>query len=81
MMTTNIQKWGNSQGLRIPKLLLDSLNWSENELVEMILKDDEIILRSARAKKPTIEELFSGYEGNAETVEIDWGCPEGKEVW
>ena len=30
-MTTTIQKWGNSQGIRIPKILLDSVQWTENE--------------------------------------------------
>ena len=30
-MTTTIQKWGNSQGVRIPKTLLDTVNWAEDE--------------------------------------------------
>ena len=46
-MTTNIQKWGNSQGLRIPKFLLDTLNWTEGQPIEIVLKNDEIILKSA----------------------------------
>ncbi len=35
-MTTNIQKWGNSQGIRLPKHLLEAIKWHENEEVEII---------------------------------------------
>ena len=50
-MTTSIQKWGNSQGVRIPKILLDTLNWTEGQQIEIILKEDEIVLKSAKEKK------------------------------
>ena len=35
-MTTTIQKWGNSQGIRIPKILLDTVKWNENEELEQL---------------------------------------------
>ena len=31
MATTTLQKWGNSLGFRIPKTILNDLNWLENE--------------------------------------------------
>lgn len=34
-MSTTIQKWGNSQGIRIPKSILDILHWKEDEEVEL----------------------------------------------
>lgn len=80
-MTTNIQKWGNSQGLRIPKILLDSLKWSEGEQLEMILGDGEMILRPAKEKRKSIQELFADYHDDYQPSEMDWGEPEGKEVW
>jgi len=80
-MTTNIQKWGNSQGLRIPKILLDTLNWTEGQPIEIVLKEDEIVLKSAKAKKKSIQELFADYQGDYQLSEMDWGEPEGKEVW
>ena len=30
-MQATIQKWGNSQGIRIPKAFLDALNMAEND--------------------------------------------------
>ena len=29
----------------------------------------------------SIEELFEGFEGEYEPIEIDWGKPVGKEIW
>ena len=38
-MTTTIQKWGNSQGIRIPTSILDSVGWTKNEqiIIKMII--------------------------------------------
>ena len=59
-MTTTVQKWGNSQGIRIPKVLLDTLNWSDNE--ELILSADEsrLVIEKANSRK-NIKELFADF--------------------
>ena len=36
-MLAQVKKWGNSQGLRIPKALLDAVGLRENDRVERIL--------------------------------------------
>ena len=43
-MTTTIQKWGNSQGIRIPKFILETLHWSGSEQLVVTAKDDKIII-------------------------------------
>ena len=43
-MTTTIQKWGNSQGIRIPKSILDTINWTENEEIIILIKDEKIVI-------------------------------------
>ena len=81
-MTTNIQKWGNSQGIRLPKFLLDSLNWSEDEEITITAKNNSIIIVQAKPKKrPTIDQLFENYNGDYQPEEIDWGEAQGSEVW
>ena len=60
-MTTNIQKWGNSQGIRLPKLLLETLNWQENEEIEITTQNNAIIIKKAAPRRKTIQELFEGY--------------------
>lgn len=80
-MTTSIQKWGNSQGVRIPKMLLDAVKWSENEEVTITVYDGKLIIEKAKKEKESIMELFENYEGEYTPEEVDWGKPEGKEVW
>ena len=80
-MTTTIQKWGNSQGIRIPKNILDSVNWSENEQIIIAVDNGKLIIEKAKKKRKNIKELFANYNGKYEPVEIDWGNPEGKEIW
>lgn len=82
MMTTTIQKWGNSQGIRIPKMLLDMVNWSENEEIIIEVKNDKIVIEKAKEnKRKNIKELFADFDGEYEKMEIDWGKPEGEEIW
>ena len=81
-MTTTIQKWGNSHGVRIPKILLDSINWSENEEVSINIEEDKLVIKKAKTQnRKNIKELFKDYKGEYKPEEIDWGEPEGEEIW
>lgn len=79
-MVTTIQKWGNSQGIRIPKFLLDAVNWSENEEIEVRAEEDKIIIQKTEKRK-NIMELFNDCEETYERVEVDWGETTGDEIW
>lgn len=82
-MTTSIQKWGNSQGIRIPKHLLDAVKLTTNDEIVIRAESDMLIIEKAAptAAHKTIKELFAGYDGDYKPEEIDWGGQEGKEVW
>lgn len=80
-MTTTIQKWGNSQGIRIPKILLDEVDWNENEQLFVSVEKGKIIIEKAKPKRKTIAELFADFNGEYTTEEIDWGEPKGAEIW
>jgi antitoxin MazE len=55
-MRTRVVKIGNSQGVRIPKLLLERSNLPEE--VEIEAQDDRIIIRSAKQPRQGWEEAF-----------------------
>lgn len=80
-MTTTIQKWGNSQGVRIPKILLDTVNWSDNEQIMIVVDNGKLIIEKAKTKRKNIKELFADYKGDYKPIEVDWGDPEGEEIW
>lgn len=81
-LTTSISKWGNGQGIRIPKNVLDFLNWNDSEKVEIIVEDNSIKIKKLSVKeRKNIKELFKDYNSVYKKETIDWGEPVGKEVW
>jgi len=83
-MITTVQKWGNSQGVRIPKTILDELLLKEDDQVELSTENDAIIIKKATRKrraKVSLEELFANYSGSYTSEEWDTGKPVGKEAW
>ncbi|MDR1617252.1 MAG: AbrB/MazE/SpoVT family DNA-binding domain-containing protein [Syntrophomonadaceae bacterium] len=82
-MRTTIVKWGNSQGVRLPKSLLDNVNLSNSDLVDLIEENGNIVIKKVVDKKPyqTIQERFKDFEDEYQPVSIDWDIPVGKEIW
>lgn len=82
-MTTTIQKWGNSQGIRIPKYLLDQIHWNTDEVVDIEIQDNTIVLKKKVTDYPIIdlEKKFNEYFGEIPSGEFDWGKPQGEEIW
>ncbi len=86
-MTTKVQAWGNSQGVRLPKALLAELNLETGVDLEIEIspRRDAIVLRPARKKMPVrgrhrIEDLAAAMPKDYRPGETDWGR-EGAEVW
>ncbi|MCQ2362656.1 MAG: AbrB/MazE/SpoVT family DNA-binding domain-containing protein [Acidaminococcaceae bacterium] len=80
MLTANLQKWGNSQGIRIPKTILDELQWECGDELMIQTKSGRTIIEPVK-KNLTIQELFRDYNGKYEAQEVDWGEKVGKEIW
>jgi antitoxin MazE len=80
-MQTNIVKWGNSQGIRLPKMLLDRVNLTESDIVDITVENGNIIIKKAENKKQykTIQERFKDFNEEYEPIDIDWGKAE--ELW
>ncbi len=78
-MLAKIQRWGNSQGIRIPKALLSSAAFSENDEVEILAFDNRIVIEHAQRHK-SLKERFKNYNGDYECSEWDTGSPVGREV-
>lgn len=82
-MVTRIQKWGNSQGLRISKQVLEDARICVGDDVEVTTKDGLIVIAPARSirGKQSLEELVSRIPKDYTAEELDWGEPVGQEVW
>ncbi len=82
-MVTKVQKWGNSQGLRLAKQLLEDAHISVGDAVDVTIRDGTIIIapiKRVRGKR-SLQELVSRIPKDYEAGEVDWGNPIGREVW
>lgn len=89
-MYATIQRWGNSQGIRIPKALLDAVNLHENDRVELEQAKGVITIKKVTTPThKTLEERLVSFYGKPireitrieNDSEVDWGKSEGREVW
>jgi antitoxin MazE len=82
-MLAKIQKWGNSQGLRLSKNLLADAQIGVGDEVDIAVKDGIITISPAKRKRGrhNLKELVARIPENYQTSEVEWGEPVGKEVW
>jgi len=84
-MIAKVQKWGNSQGLRLSKHLLCGAEISVGEVVEVSVRGRTIVVAPVHRVrgKHNLRELVRLIPKNLKRKmrEEDWGRPVGKEVW
>jgi antitoxin MazE len=82
-MVTRIQKWGNSQGLRLAKQVLEDAHIAVGDEVDVTTRDGMIVIAPARRirGKQNLQALVARIPRNYKPGEVDWGKPLGKEVW
>ena len=81
VMVTSIKKWGNSQGLRFSKDILNAIGVSIDDEVSVEVIDHKIIISKIKDKKVNLKELFKSYDGDYKGTELNWGNPKGEEIW
>jgi antitoxin MazE len=82
-MVTKIQKWGNSQGLRLAKQVLENAHVSVGDEVDVITRDGLIVIAPTRRirGKQSLQKLVSRIPKGYKAEEMDWGEPVGREAW
>jgi len=53
-MRATIQKWGNSQAIRLPKAALETASLKENEKVHILAEHNQIIIKKSRKHREHI---------------------------
>jgi antitoxin MazE len=82
-MVTKIQKWGNSQGLRLAKRVLEDARLAVGDDVDVTARDGVIVIAPARRirGRRSLKELVSRIPKGYKAKETDWGEPVGRETW
>jgi len=81
-MTATISKWGNSQGLRLPKDIINTLHLTIGDVVNIFVENDKVIIKPIKKEKITydINQLVSkipkNYQASEEIV-----LHTGREEW
>jgi Growth regulator len=82
--TSKIKPWGNSQGIRLGKNIMEQAGWkTEDEIHFDVLEGNKIMLRLAQPKDDgSLAFLFKGFkdDGIREKL-IDFGESVGNEVF
>jgi antitoxin MazE len=82
-MHTKIQKWGNSQGLRLAKNVLEDARLGVGDEVDVAVRDGIIVVAPIRKIRGRyrLEDLVAQIPEDYHSSEVDWGGPVGKEAW
>ena len=82
-MITKVQKWGNSQGLRLSKDVLAAAAIEVGDAVHVSVRDGEIVIAPARRVRGRVnlEQLVAEISADYAPHEVDWGPPVGGEDW
>jgi len=80
-MEARLQKWGNSDGIRIPKSILKSLNIKTNDILNIEQQDDKIVISISKKRKISLADRFKEYKGKNLAKDFSWDESVGKEIW
>lgn len=82
-MITKIQKWGNSQGVRLSKTLLADADINVGDAVHVAVHRGTVIVTPARRVRGghDLGDLVRRIPKGCKPGELDWGTPSGREVW
>jgi antitoxin MazE len=79
--STQIARWGNSLGLRLPKSVALEARVDEGDTVEVSVKNGAIVIRPSRPAY-SLAQLVSKITPRNRHDESDWGgSPVGHEAW
>lgn len=82
-MITKVQKWGNSQGLRLSRALLSDVDIDVGDAVDVAVHNGSLIVTPVRRVRAghDLRDLVARLPRRSKVQELDWGPLVGKETW
>ncbi|MDP3992914.1 MAG: AbrB/MazE/SpoVT family DNA-binding domain-containing protein [bacterium] len=77
-ITQSLKKWGNGQGVRLPKQVVAAARLGENSRLEISLRGRSIVLTPV-SEEHTLEAMLAGVTPEAVGGEFDLGTDVGAE--
>ena len=79
-ITTQVSKWGNSLGLRLPRSVTREVQLDEGDTVNVSVDKGAIVIRPGRPRY-SLDRRVRRITPRKRHRESDWGGPAGHEVW
>ncbi len=76
-MSVTLQKWGNSVGVRLPKMMLEQVGLTEGSQIDVLVEGDHLIIRRQRLR---LADLLAACKPENRPDPIDFGPPVGREI-
>ncbi|HSN77774.1 MAG TPA: AbrB/MazE/SpoVT family DNA-binding domain-containing protein [Anaerolineae bacterium] len=73
VLKTRLSRIGNSQGIRIPKIIIEQLGFGEE--VELEVQSDHLIVRPAHTPRAGWDEQFEAMAAAGDDSLLDAGAP------
>lgn len=82
-MVTRVQKWGNSQGLRLNKGLLAEARIAVGDEVDVTVHEGALVITPVRQLRGghDLQDLVRRIPRDYTPSELEWGPAAGDEVW
>jgi len=80
-METTIRKWGNSLGIRIPKIFAEEMKINDGTKVSLELNSKSIIIKPKQKAVFMLNDMLEQITDENTHNEVDTGASEGKEEW
>jgi antitoxin MazE len=77
-MKIKLVKWGNSLGIRLPKIFTAQIGVDIGSEIDVNIQEDALIIRKST---PSLNDLLEQITPENVHEPVDWGEPVGKELW
>jgi len=80
---TKVQRWGNSQGVRLSREVLAQAGLDVGDELDVGVQDGVVVLTPVRRVRGrvSLDDLVQRIPDDYESEEVAWGAPAGEEVW
>lgn len=79
-MQVQLQKWGNSLALRVPKHVVQQLKLQQESVLDVVVEDGKLMFIPASPKTPSLDELIAQMTPENIHQETDFGNSVGNEA-
>jgi antitoxin MazE len=80
-MKATVRKWGNSAAVRIPASVMQATRLDLDQAVDVREEAGRIVIEPVRQRAYDLGELLRGITSKNRHQAVDFGPPQGNEVW